>query len=322
VFRSVYSVDPQMYEKIGIRKPKKGEEMNNFDAEKIISFQLDKDLPKIVQNHGSFEELNREYYLGEKVHPEGYERLHMRITPNGDLVNTKKLGANGNIVKVAKYTEDISWRETSKPFGIIAAKRYAEYLANLPKGPSDAELRAVQQKKNDEELWRLIKDGRDPEMIDGIKVRKKGSREMTDADAQLALAEAQLEEANIKAAHEDAIRLNNFAVNRKLSTRPEHIKSINLWYKGIHYPYDLTGGFPHGFGDITTRPRDTTIDLDMPFVKYDSNKYKSAAYIPVDGSGDFETAFRKYFNEICYQRACVYLVVSDVLLQLDGVSIL
>lgn len=146
-----------MYEKLGIRKPKKGEEVNNLDAEKIVSFQLDKDLPKIVAYHGSFEELNREYYLGEKVKKQLFEKMDMKITPTGEVVGTKTLGANGNIVKVAKYTADISWRETTKPHGIIAEKRYQEYLRNLPKGPTEAELRAVQQKKNDEELWRLIK---------------------------------------------------------------------------------------------------------------------------------------------------------------------
>jgi len=127
-YRSVYSVDPDMYEKIGIRKPKKGEEMNNFDAEKIISFQLEKDLPKIVTNHGTYDELNKDYFLGEKVAPESYEKFGMHITSQGNLVRSKNLGAKGTIGKVAKYAEDISWRETTKPYGIIAAKRVSVVL--------------------------------------------------------------------------------------------------------------------------------------------------------------------------------------------------
>jgi len=154
-----------------------------------------------------------------------------------------------------------------------------------------------------------VRDGRDPEYIDGIKIRKKGWKEQSDVEAQLRLAEAQLKEVQAVEAYDDAIRLNNFAVNRKLSTKPEHIKSINNWHKGVHYPCDLTSGFPHGFGDINTRPRDTTIDIDTPFVKYDSNKYSSKEYVPTDGTGDFEAEFNKYFNEICYQRACAYLEV-------------
>ena len=33
--RSVYSIDPQMLEKLQIKKPKKGEEMSNYDAQKV-----------------------------------------------------------------------------------------------------------------------------------------------------------------------------------------------------------------------------------------------------------------------------------------------
>lgn len=33
--RSVYSVDPDMLEKLQIKKPKKGEEMSNYDAQKV-----------------------------------------------------------------------------------------------------------------------------------------------------------------------------------------------------------------------------------------------------------------------------------------------
>jgi len=46
---------------------------------------------------------------------------------------------------------------TSKPYGEIAHKRHLEYIANLPKGPTKAEVIAAQQRKNDEELWDKVK---------------------------------------------------------------------------------------------------------------------------------------------------------------------
>ena len=38
--KSVYSVDPKMYEKLGVRRPRKGEEQNNYDAQKVIRISL------------------------------------------------------------------------------------------------------------------------------------------------------------------------------------------------------------------------------------------------------------------------------------------
>ena len=67
--------------------------------------------------------------------------------------------------------------------------------------------------------------------------------------------------------------------------------------------------FPHGFGDPHERPRNSAISLDVPFVKYDEGRYSSREYIPTDGSGDSEAAFRKYFNAKCYLLACTYAVV-------------
>ena len=51
-----------------------------------------------------------------------------------------------------------------------------------------------------------VRDGRDPEYIDGIKIRKKGWKEQSDVEAQLRLAEAQLKEVQAVEAYDDAIR--------------------------------------------------------------------------------------------------------------------
>ena len=48
--RSVdFSVDPEMYTKLDIKKAKMGEE-NPFDVQKIYQFQLDKDIKKITRH--------------------------------------------------------------------------------------------------------------------------------------------------------------------------------------------------------------------------------------------------------------------------------
>ena len=67
--------------------------------------------------------LNSDFYLGNKVKPNFYKELNISISSSGQLQPIHSLGSNGTIDTVAKYAEDISWRETSKPFGIIAAKR-------------------------------------------------------------------------------------------------------------------------------------------------------------------------------------------------------
>lgn len=67
---------------------------------------------------------------------------------------------HGDFREVIELSRETSWRSTSKPYGEIAHKRYLEYLANLPKGPTQEEIIAKQQKANDNELWEKIKSAR------------------------------------------------------------------------------------------------------------------------------------------------------------------
>ena len=51
--RSVdFSVDPMMYEKLGISKARSGE-MTEFEQQKVYDFQLDKDIRKLVDKRGN-----------------------------------------------------------------------------------------------------------------------------------------------------------------------------------------------------------------------------------------------------------------------------
>lgn len=65
--------------------------------------------------------------------------------------------------------------------GEIAHKRYLEYLANLPKGPTDAEIIAVLQKKTDTDLWDNIKYGRTE-----LNLKQRREQRLQEQDSQLA----------------------------------------------------------------------------------------------------------------------------------------
>jgi hypothetical protein len=139
-----FSVDPQMYEKLGIKKAKKGEE-TSFDVDKLYGFQLEKDIKKIRTMKGSYEARNNMY-------------LNIRATdPYYQAVaSVPQLGKRANFRDLLQHTTETSWRVTSQPYGVIAHKRYLEYLHNLPKGPSEDEVRDRLQRKTDNELWENI----------------------------------------------------------------------------------------------------------------------------------------------------------------------
>lgn len=139
-----FSVDPLMYEKLGIKKAKKGME-SVFDTDKIKDFQMKKDIEKIKQVRGDFKKRNNLYLKIRETDP--YYRV---------VAQKKKLGRNAQFNDLLPYTVDASWRATSQPYGIIAEKRYQEYIANLPKGPSLEEVEDKLQRRTDHQLYRKI----------------------------------------------------------------------------------------------------------------------------------------------------------------------
>lgn len=139
-----FSEDPEMYEKLNMKKPKRGEE-KPYDIEKVYRFQLEKDIAKIKKSRGTFKERNKTYESIRQEDPE-YQKIAAPTL----------VGANGEFSSLLPYTKEESWRSTSKPYGIIAHKRYLEWLANLPKGPTEEEVRDKIQRKNDQELWRQV----------------------------------------------------------------------------------------------------------------------------------------------------------------------
>lgn len=139
-----FSVDPDMYTKLEIKKPKKGEE-NIGDMEKIYKFQLEKDLKKIVARKGTYRDHYNSYMQVRESDPT-YRSIGVPST----------LGADGDFGSVIEQTKENSWQSTSKPYGVIAHKRYLEYLANLPKGPTKDEIQDKMQRSMDRELWEKV----------------------------------------------------------------------------------------------------------------------------------------------------------------------
>lgn len=136
-----FSVDPDMYTKLDIRKAKLGEE-NAFDIQKIYTFQLEKDIKKITVAKGQHKDRNQRFLKIREL-DEAYQQVAV----------PSKIASDGNFLEILQYTTEESWKATSRPYGEQAHKRYLDYLMNIPKGPSEDEIIDKQQRAMDQELW-------------------------------------------------------------------------------------------------------------------------------------------------------------------------
>lgn len=139
-----FSVDPEMYTKLDIRKAKLGDD-NAFDTQKIYQFQLEKDIKKLIAKKGYYQDRNKRF-LEIRQMDEEYKRI---AVPSA-------IATHGNFIEIQQYTGEESWKATTRPYGEQAHKRYLDYLANIPKGPSAEEVRDKQQRAMDKELWENI----------------------------------------------------------------------------------------------------------------------------------------------------------------------
>jgi len=139
-----FSVDPDMYQKLGIKKARKGEEMIT-DIEKLNSFQLKKDIEKIVKVRGSYEHRNQLYL-----------QLRAQDPYYNDIAALKTFAADGKFEDINELTKDSHWKQTSKPHGEMAHKRYLHYLESLPNGPSEAQIKDQMQREMDDKLHQKI----------------------------------------------------------------------------------------------------------------------------------------------------------------------
>lgn len=107
-----FTVDPQMYEKLGIRKAKRGDEAAH-DAERLFRFQLEKDKAKIVKLQGPY-----------KKRRALFESIRENDITYREMAHGPELGKDGQFEQIPHYTKEESWRSTSQPYGEIAHKRF------------------------------------------------------------------------------------------------------------------------------------------------------------------------------------------------------
>lgn len=136
-----FSVDPDMYTKLDVKKAKLGEE-NPFDRQKIYNFQLEKDIKKLAAKKGPYKERVKRH-LKIRQMDEDYKRVAV----------PSDIATHGNFIEILEYTTEESWKATTRPYGIQAHKRYLDYIANIPKGPTDEQIRDKQQRAMDKDLW-------------------------------------------------------------------------------------------------------------------------------------------------------------------------
>lgn len=140
-----FSVDSKMLEKLDIRRPRRGEDFSTYEADKMYKYQLERDIKKIVEKRGHFAMKNALFLEARQTDADYAE-----------LANPKKVGEDGNFIALQNKAIPLSWMSTIRPYGEIAHKRYLEYLANLPKGPTEEEIKDKKQRQLDQELWTKI----------------------------------------------------------------------------------------------------------------------------------------------------------------------
>jgi len=139
--RSVdFSVDPDMFTKLSIKKSRKGEEKSS-ELEKIYEYQLKKDIDKIVKVRGPFQNRNDKYINLRHKDPHFHE-----------VAKVQTFGENADFSQINLLTKEHHWLSTTQPYGILAHKRYVKYIKSLPTGPSDSEVKDKAQREMDSVL--------------------------------------------------------------------------------------------------------------------------------------------------------------------------
>lgn len=100
------------------------------------------------------------------------------------------------------------------------------------------------------------------------------------------------------------IETNDFEQLRVLPTEREFHSSLSKWHKGVHFPYDMDGGFPYVAVGI----------LDGTEVVKDRNKYETMAperiyssKLYMDGNEAAEQAYREHMITINLNKVDKYL---------------
>lgn len=233
------SPDPNAMTMLQIKPPKKGEEINSLDAEKLYRHQLAIDEEKLRSKKGSYASKALKFMMERYADPK-----FMSVAGS-----TSKVGIDCETEEVAQITREISWRATARPEGVIAAKRFQEWLNGTPAGPSQAFLKDKEQRKRDNALWENIKYDRlrkskkqerierkeradkyaadKKEAADRLAAEKEALQMGLKLDSKADMADAAIKQENIMA--------NRFSDNRMVPTDAAKAYSLKAWNKGHHH---------------------------------------------------------------------------------------
>ena len=245
-----FTPDPNAMKVLQIKPPKKGDELDALNAEKIYRYQLEIDMAKLVQKKGSYASRALSYMMQRYQDPKY----------NSVAFSTSKIGVEGATEEVAQVTREISWRATARPEGVIAAKRFQEWLNGTPKGPSEAFVKDKEQRKQDNALWenikydRLQKSKKQERLERKLRAeeyarQKKEEKERIEAEKEAIRmgrtlgSKAELAAGAIK---QENILANRFADNRIVPTEGGKQWSLKEWNKGHHYK-DAMGNIERTF---------------------------------------------------------------------------
>lgn len=284
-----------IYKQLQIKKPRKGEE-STWDNERIMKFMLEKDL-KVINDHETVR-AKEEKYFAQRSTDVSY------LT----IANAKPLGKLGKLSEVADESAEVSWRVTTKPYGMISHKRYLEWLGDLPAGPSGAEIKASEQLKMDFELWDNVLHGRTdpPKKKHKLKLNLKAKNVQQSEDEQFKL----LDPTGWAKSHD------YFHLTRTEVSQAEMDESMQNWDTGVHYPFNSDNGFhkpapPVVAGDVKRAAVFVIRDAAEYFEgntspvpdKYIGGSRSSVESMYQDYSVDLNMAnAEKYIREISYQR--------------------
>eukprot|EP01038_Epipyxis_sp_PR26KG_P008877 gene8877-11974_t len=289
---ATFSVDPHMYQKLGIKKAKEGEQ-SDYDIGKLYEFQLNKDIEKIRNVKGTFATRNTRYVKMRESDP-----LYNQVA------QPKLLGNDGNFITATTLTVEASWKATTQPYGEIAHKRYLEYLASIPKGPTEEEILAKAQHDMDHELWAKIISGR----LDPTRKELIASYDKLERDAEDKINNAVDDPRFNKLARKRLIAEGQFEKVRLKPTKREFLASVNNWFRGIYYPYNYDKGYPLMSVDSKTilRANGMVVRDKAEFERFIPNAtYSSENFIHPNDR--FEQDYKKYLIKINYQRAQAFL---------------
>ena len=204
----------------------------------------DKDKKKINNIKGKYKERTKKFIEFRRKDP-----IFRQVETD------RPVGKHGKFNELDVLTMEDRWKSTSQPYGIIAHKRYLEYLSKLPPGPNEVYLENKKQRGMDSKLHDDNKHGRLEETKKMIKARiykeflaeEARQKALTDVD----IFKGQRERNAI-------LDKQQFAELRRYPTQRQARQSLQGWHKGKSYKFKY---YLHA-------PYTTLYDVQYRFVLY------------------------------------------------------